>query len=181
MENISEFMRQARAFLAQHRDFIPLHHVEDVLMHGNVETYVMAGGTDINTEQGNRILCWEFALYLICLELCNLGLGNRPYQPHPYMHDPVIVEPEQEVVAEVPAQDREEQPVDPIQDPLDIGQLPPEGGDGVRVDGPFLWPNSLQPPMVLIPSDDLVVNHPEPPKPKVELKSESKEYIEPYE
>jgi hypothetical protein len=143
--------------------------------------YVVAGGVDINTVEGNQALNWEVALYLLCLELCNLGVGNHPYQPHPYMHDPIIVEPEEEVVAEVPAQDLVEQPDDPLQDPLDIGQLPPEGGDGVRVDGPFFWPNPLQSPMVLIPSDDPVVNHPEPPKPKVELKSESKEYIEPYE
>jgi hypothetical protein len=181
MENYVELRRQVRIFLAQNREFIPLHHVEEVLTYGGVDMYVVAGGVDINTEEGNRALNWEVVLYLLCLELCNLGLGNRPYQPHPYLHDPIIVEPEEEAVAEVPGEDLVEQPDNPMPDPLDIGQLPPEGGEGVRIDGPFFWPGPSQPPMVLIPSDDPVLDHHDSPKPKIELKNENKEYIEPCE
>jgi hypothetical protein len=181
MENTFEIMRQARVFLAQHRDLIPLHHVEEVLTWGSVEMYVVSGGTNIHTDEGNRTLTFEMALYLLCLELCNLGLGDRPYQPHPYMHDPIIVEPAE--VAEAPEEGLVDQPGDPLPDPLDIGQVPPQGGEGVRIVGPFLWPGPSQPPMVLLPNPS-----PEPEvkpevKPKTEVKPEPNqgpgEYIEP--
>jgi hypothetical protein len=96
MENMVDLMHQARVFLIQNPQIIPLAHVEEVILHGGVDRYVVAGGTDIYSAEGNDILNWETALYLQCLELCNLGLGNRPYLPHPYMRDPVLVDEDAE-------------------------------------------------------------------------------------
>jgi hypothetical protein len=179
MESWFEIMRQARQFLAQNRDIIPLRHVEDVLAYGSVELYVVAGGVNIHTEEGNRTMGFEMALYLLCLELCNMGLGNRPYLPHPYLHEPVIVEPEEEVLIEDLVEDPQDQPDDPAVDPLDIGE------DGVRVYGPFIGPIPDLPPMVHFPSGETVQDVEEKPKPKPEVKpkleSNSSEYIEPFD
>jgi hypothetical protein len=110
-----EIMRGARQFLAQNQDIIPLHHVEEILSYGSVEMYVVAGGANVHTEEGNRTLAFEMALYLLCLELCNLGLGNQPYQPHPYLHDPIVGEEQGE--AEAPMEDHApEQPGAAAQD-----------------------------------------------------------------
>jgi hypothetical protein len=56
MENFAELQRQARAFLAQNPDFLPLPYVEDIIFHGGVDRYVVAGGVDINTPEGSHIL-----------------------------------------------------------------------------------------------------------------------------
>jgi hypothetical protein len=173
MENLSELMRQARAFMAQNQDFIPLHYVEEVAMYGNVDTYVMAQGVNVNTPEGSAILNWEAALYLVCRQQCDMGAGNRPFQPHPYLRDPVIVEPEEEVVLADHEEVPQEQPDDPAVDPLDIGE------DGVRIYGPFIGPIPDPPPMVHFPSEDPVRDLKEQPKPKSEQKAEHVEYVEP--
>jgi hypothetical protein len=150
-----EIMRQARVFLAQHRELIPLRHVEEVLAYGSVEMYVVAGGTDIHTPEGNSTLSFEMAVYLLCLELCNMGLGNRPYQPHPFLHDPIIIEEPEEVAGGVEA--AAEQPfADNLGNgaPLQVAtaQPPAAVGDGVQIQGPFIGPGPLPPPPPLVPA-----------------------------
>jgi hypothetical protein len=179
MENMSELQRQARVFLAHNPDFLPLPYVEDILFHGGVDRYVVAGGVDINTPEGSHILNREAALYIICLELCNLGLGNRPYQPHPYMYDPVIIAEEEAVDgADAADEQHDDQPGDGVHDPVAVAQPPAEAGDGVQIHGPFVWPAPLPPPPPLIPAPELEPepqpeSRPEPkPKPKLEAKPE---------
>jgi hypothetical protein len=175
MFNMSELMRQARVFMAHNPDFIPLHYVEEVAFYGNVDVYVVAQGVDINTPEGCHTLNWESALYLVCPQLCDMGVGNRPYLPHPYLRDPVIVEPEVEVVVKDHEEMPQDQPDEPAVDPLDIGD------DGVRIYGPFIGPVPDWPPMVHFPSGDPVQDHREQPEPKLkpELKPQHDEYAEP--
>jgi hypothetical protein len=179
MENMSELQRQARVFLANNPRFLPLPYVEDVLFHGGVDRYVVAGGIDINTPEGSHILNKEAALYITCLELCNMGVGNRPYQPHPYLHDPVIVEPEQGG------------PVGPGQDQPAAGEPAPvnpghQGVRIVRVEGQlFPPPPPLRPAPPAYHAQPLHWVFREPPKPKAEPKVKPEpgpgEYIEPVE
>jgi hypothetical protein len=190
MENMSELQRQARVFLAHNPDFLPLPYVEDILFHGGVDRYVVAGGVDINTPEGSHILNKEAALYIICLELCNQGLGNRPYQPHPYMYDPVIIE-EEGAVDGVDAADEQhvDQPGGDVPDPAAVAQPPAEAGDGVQIHGPFIWPDPLPPPPPLIPAPELkpeptqplnwVFGEPPRPEPKPEPNQGPGEYVEP--
>jgi hypothetical protein len=147
MDHWLNLMYQARFYLLQHQDFIPLVFVEDVLLFGGIDRYVTASGIDINTPEGNSILHWENALYCVCLELCNLGLGNQPYRPHPYMWEPVIVE-EGEAVPGLGVPIDEEPPRDP---PADVGpgdvpvDDPPYEENGVRIEGPILQPGQVVP------------------------------------
>jgi hypothetical protein len=187
MENISVLMMQARAFMAQNQDFIPLHHVEEVAMYGNVDTYVVACGVDINTQEGSDILNWEAALYLVCRQLCDMGAGNRPFQPHPYLRDPVIVQEEEEVAddIEVAGDQVDDPPDNNMPDPVFVAPPHPAADDGVRIVGPLLGHELFQPPMVYLPPGDPVNSHGELPKPKPESKSRfnsgGEEYVEPNE
>jgi hypothetical protein len=187
MDHHTELMRQVRFFLRNNPDVIPLHHVEEIIFYGGVDRYVAARGVNIYTEEGSRILHWETALYLFCLELCNLGVGNRPYQPHPYVHDPIIVEP----VLEEPAHPEQGQPAAAAPDLANHEQ---QGVRIVRVDGPFFppppplrpAPAARGPPVQQYSAQPLHWVFREPPRnteagPKVEPKTEavSTEYIEP--
>jgi hypothetical protein len=182
MENFLELMRQARVYMFQHPEFIPLHHVEEVAMYGNVDAYVVGQGVDVNTPDGNAILVYEAALYLVCRQLCDLGVGDRPFHPLPYLHDPIIVE-EEEVVVGDPIVPMEQPLEDPLGDDVPVqaaaAQPPVVADDGVQIQGPFVWPDPLPPPPPL-------VRAPEPkPEPKLEPKQEpnqgSEEYVEPYD
>jgi hypothetical protein len=140
MENFLELMRQARVYIFQHPEFIPLHHVEEVAMYGNVDAYVVRQRVDVNTPDGNAILVYEAALYIVCRQLCDLGVGDRPFHPLPYLHDPIIVEEEEVVVGdlEVPM----EQPLeDPLGDDVPVQaaatQPPVVADDGVQIQRPF--------------------------------------------
>jgi hypothetical protein len=203
MENMSELMRQARVFLMNNPHVLPLHHVEEIALYGSVDTYVVARGVDINTPEGSHILNWESALYIVCLERCNMGIGDRPYLPHPYVRNPGVVEGEAAPNVGVPADQHMGHPgghlpaqVDPVQPPFDYGA-------GVRVVGPFRHADLFPPPPPLVPAP--AAYQPQPlhwvfrenpgkaePKPKVESetkvepKSEQEaapgqEYYEPYE
>jgi hypothetical protein len=183
MSNMSELMRQARMFLAQNPHFIPLHHVEEVAYYGNVDVYVMARGVNVTTPEGNAILNWEAALYLVCRQQCDMGVGNRPYVPHPYMRDPILIEPEEEVVIADLEEGPQHQPDEPDVDPLDLGEPAVDplnlGGDGVRVYGPFVGSIPDLPPMCHFPSEDFAQDLKEQPKPKPKQKVEHEEYTEP--
>jgi hypothetical protein len=182
MENISELMRQARVYMLQNPDFIPLHYVEEVAMYGNVDVYVVAQGVDINTPEGCAILNFEAALYIVCRQLCDLGVGDRPFHPLPYLHDPIIIEEGEVVVDDVGAA-MEQPPEDPLGDDGPVqaaaAQPPAVADDGVQIQGPFIWPDPLPPPPPL-------VRAPEPKQePKLEPKQEPnqgfEEYVEPYD
>jgi hypothetical protein len=195
-ENLSELMRQARMFLAQNPGFIPLHHVEEVSYYGNVDVYVMARGVDVTTPEGNSILNWEAALYLVCRQLCDMGVGDRPFQPHPYLHDPIIVAEEEEAGAEnfeAAAGQGGDQPEHLVPGQGAAAPPPVEAGDGVQIHGPFVGQNPLPPPPPLVPAPvvpQLIqplhwVFGELPPEPKPEPNQEPEagpgEYIEPFE
>jgi hypothetical protein len=138
MENHVELMRQARVYLMQHPDVIPLDHVREIALYGGVDRYVVAGGVDINTAEGSRILNWELALHSVCRDLCDMGAGNRPYMPVPYLHDPIIIAEE-----EGPAADHQPQPP-PVFEPVPAQPAPAQPDHPavhiVRVEGNFLPP-----------------------------------------
>jgi hypothetical protein len=192
MENFSELMRQARVYMSQNPDFIPLHYVEEVAMYGNVDVYVVAQGVNINTPEGCAILNFEAALYLVCRQLCDLGVGDRPFHPLPYLHDPIIVAEEEMDAGDPDA--AMEQPFDGQQGedaPIQAGAVEPpaNAGDGVQVQGPFIWQDPVPPPPPLVPAP--VVPYLEqplhwvfselPPEPKPEPNQGPGEYIEPAE
>jgi hypothetical protein len=188
MENLSDLMAQARHFLSQNPTFLPLDHVEEVAWYGTVDVYVMAHGVDINTPEGSHTLNWEAALYLVCRNLCDLGVGNRPFIPHPYVRDPVLIEEAEGAAGDVGAAD---QPGEDVPHPA-MADHPPEPADeGVLIQGPFIWPGLDQPPIVPAPDVAQPVQPPhgavcEPlqedkPKPetKPKLEPDNLEYIEP--
>jgi hypothetical protein len=187
MDNWLNLMYQARFYLLQHQDFIPLVFVEDVLLFGGVDRYVVASGIDINTPEGITVLNWENALYSVCLELCNLGLGNQPYRPHPYMWEPAIVV-EAGADAHIIGGPHMAPPAGFEPDHVDVG-YPAGEGDGVRVEGPLLQPEQILPdPILPQPVDPLNLAEPEnhqhqrqQPKDETKVKPEIKnnEYVEP--
>jgi hypothetical protein len=184
MENLSELMHQARIFLMQNQWFIPIQYVEDVALYGNIDTYVVACGVNINTAEGSHILNREAALYLVCRQLCDMGAGNHPFQPHPYMHDPVLIEEEEEeMVADVGA--AMDPPGGNVPDQVVVDQ---HQDNGVHIQGPFFEQDPLLLPVVPAQILPVLVQPPEPEpkpevKPKLEVKSEPNqgptEYIEP--
>jgi hypothetical protein len=182
-------MRQARVFLMQNPDVLPLPHIENVNLYGGVDRYVIAGGVDINKPEGNRILNWETALYLVCLDLCYMGAGNRPYQPHPFMRDPVIVaEPEGEAAGVQPQQPAADVPAPAAPDHPAVRIVRVEGN--IFPPPPPLRPAPVAPapPLQQYFAQPLHWVFREPPreseaKPKLEPKREAgvTEYIEPAE
>jgi hypothetical protein len=188
MDNWINLMYQARFYLLQNQNFIPLVFVEDVLLFGGIDRYVVASGIDINTPEGNAVLNWENALYSVCLELCNLGLGNQPYRPHPYLWEPVIVDEEVVVEAGAGAHIAVAPHMAPPEgfgpDQEDEG-YPPHDEGGVRIEGPILQPEQVQPgPNLLPPVNPVVMGElveQQQPKDEVKVKQEVKnnEYIEP--
>jgi hypothetical protein len=179
MENQAEFMRQARIYLYQNPDIIPLEHVREIAFYGGVDRYVVAGGVDIYTVAGSRILDWETALYNVCRDLCDMGAGNRPYMPVPYLQDPVIVAEEGEGAA---AGFQPQQP--PAHEPAPAEPVPAQPDHPavriVRVEG-----NIFPPPPPLHPAPAL--HRPqsssgvlqEPPKLKTEAKVKPELKVEP--
>jgi hypothetical protein len=187
MENYLELMRQARVYLYQHPEVIPLEHVREVAFYGGVDRYVVAGGVDIHTPEGNRILNWEMALHSVCRDLCDMGAGNRPYMPVPYLQEPVIVAEEGEEAA---AGIQPQQP--PVQDPIPAEPVPAQPDNPavriIRVEGNvFPPPPPLHPAPVAYRPQPLHWVFREPPrlkaKPKIKLETKTEpgagEYTEP--
>jgi hypothetical protein len=195
MENYVERMRQARIYLMQHPNIIPLDHVREIALYGGVDRWVVAGGININTPEGSRLLDWEVALHDVCRDLCDMGAGNRPYMPVPYLNDPVIVAEEGEQgegLQPQPPPVYEPAPAEPVPaEPAHVEPAPAEPDNPavriVRVAG-----NLFPPPPPLFPAP--AAPRPQPPhrdppllkaKPevKVEVKTEPNpgpgEYVEP--
>jgi hypothetical protein len=181
MENYFELMRQVRVYLYQHPEVIPLEHVREIAFYGGVDRYVIAGGVNIHTAEGNHILNWEMALYNVCRDLCDMGAGNRPYMPVPYLQEPLIIAEEGEEAAAG---------IHPQQPPVHAEPAPAQPDNPavriIRVEG-----NIFPPPPPLRPAPPAYHPQPlhwvfrEPPKPKVEPKVKPEpgpgEYIEPAE
>jgi hypothetical protein len=74
----------ARRHLANTPGLRPIDFVTLVHTCGNFLDYTIACGFDIQTVAGGQAADFYCALYTVCRERCDMGLGHLPYNPAPF-------------------------------------------------------------------------------------------------
>jgi hypothetical protein len=84
MSHWARLFFMARRHLAATPGLRPIDFVTLVHTCGNFLDYTIACGFDIQTVAGGQAADFYCALYTVCRERCDMGLGHLPYNPAPF-------------------------------------------------------------------------------------------------